>query len=313
MIERQNLPTYFRMFDFASPDATNAQRHETTVPQQALFLMNSPFMTEEARAFAARSQGPPAQRIQQMYRLAFNRDPQEDETRVATAFLEKSDADKESVVTKNSVWKYGYGRYDPKSQCVAEFTPFPYWAGDMWRGGAQYPDPVLHHAALSAIGGHTGADQQHSVIRRWMAPTSGVVSIDAKLNHVGMKDCGDGVQGWIVSSRLGEVGTWIARNNQVATPVAHIPVQEGDIIDFVAGCRGDANCDSFAWSPNIRLIYGQTVALKVDFRPGEKEKGLQSEVWEAQRDFSGPPPQPLDAWGQYAQVLLLTNEFLFVD
>ena len=43
-IDRQNLPGVFRTFDFASPDATSPQRLATTVPQQALFLMNSPFV-----------------------------------------------------------------------------------------------------------------------------------------------------------------------------------------------------------------------------------------------------------------------------
>ena len=36
-------------------------------------------------------------------------------------------------------------------------------------------------------------------------------------------------------------------------------------------------------------------------------------VWSAAADFRGPAAQPLTAWEQYAQVLLLTNEFSFVD
>jgi len=43
-IERQNLPNFFRTFDLASPDASSPGRFKTTVPQQALYLMNSPFM-----------------------------------------------------------------------------------------------------------------------------------------------------------------------------------------------------------------------------------------------------------------------------
>jgi len=53
-IERQNLPGVFRTFDLASPDASTPQRHATTVPQQSLFLMNSPFVQAQARALAAR-------------------------------------------------------------------------------------------------------------------------------------------------------------------------------------------------------------------------------------------------------------------
>ena len=52
-IDRQNLPGMFRTFDFASPDTTSPQRHVTTVPQQALFMMNSPFVIEQARALVA--------------------------------------------------------------------------------------------------------------------------------------------------------------------------------------------------------------------------------------------------------------------
>jgi hypothetical protein len=38
--------------------------------------------------------------------------------------------------------------------------------------------------------------------------------------------------------------------------------------------------------------------------------------WNAKKDFSGPPvppPRALNGWEKYAQVLLLANEFLFVD
>src|SRR6185436_19468487 len=54
-IDRQNLPGMFRTFDFASPDATSARRFTTSVPQQALFMMNSPFAIEQARKLAARA------------------------------------------------------------------------------------------------------------------------------------------------------------------------------------------------------------------------------------------------------------------
>ena len=53
-IDRQNLPGVFRTFDFASPDATVGLRHTTTTPPQALFLMNAPFVVEQARALASR-------------------------------------------------------------------------------------------------------------------------------------------------------------------------------------------------------------------------------------------------------------------
>ncbi len=51
-VERQNLPGLFRTFDFASPDSTSPGRFSTTVPQQALFMINSPFVIECSRDFA---------------------------------------------------------------------------------------------------------------------------------------------------------------------------------------------------------------------------------------------------------------------
>ncbi len=53
-IDRLNLPGLFRTFDFANPDATSPERSLTTVPQQALFFMNSPLVVEAARDLLAR-------------------------------------------------------------------------------------------------------------------------------------------------------------------------------------------------------------------------------------------------------------------
>ena len=43
-----NLPP--RLFDFPDANITSAQRTETTVPQQQLFVLNSPFMIRQAKA-----------------------------------------------------------------------------------------------------------------------------------------------------------------------------------------------------------------------------------------------------------------------
>ena len=43
-IDRQFLPTVLRVFDMANPDLHVPNRSETTVPQQALFALNHPFV-----------------------------------------------------------------------------------------------------------------------------------------------------------------------------------------------------------------------------------------------------------------------------
>lgn len=49
LIDRRNPPELLTQFDFPSPDVPTGRRYETLVPQQALFLMNSPMVVEAAR------------------------------------------------------------------------------------------------------------------------------------------------------------------------------------------------------------------------------------------------------------------------
>jgi hypothetical protein len=95
-IDRQNLPGMFRAFDFASPDTHTPQRFTTTVPQQALFMMNSPFAIQQAKALAARpevAQEPePAKRVEKLYRLLYGRSPAPDELWAAAEFIRGEEA-----------------------------------------------------------------------------------------------------------------------------------------------------------------------------------------------------------------------------
>jgi hypothetical protein len=94
-IDRQNLQGLYRTFDFASPDTSSAQRYRTTVPQQALFMMNSPFLIEQAKALAKRPELASAQdysvRIRQVYRLLFGREPASEEVTYGLRYLQGSE------------------------------------------------------------------------------------------------------------------------------------------------------------------------------------------------------------------------------
>jgi hypothetical protein len=96
LIDRQNLPNLFRTFDFASPDTHSPQRFTTTVPQQALFMLNSPFVGEQVRALAARAEFAGAAddraRIETLYRTALGRAPSEQERALGLAFLSAEQA-----------------------------------------------------------------------------------------------------------------------------------------------------------------------------------------------------------------------------
>jgi hypothetical protein len=90
-IDRQDLPNMFRVFDIASPDQSSPRRPRTTVPQQALFLMNSPFTIEQAQALAARPEiaaaADDAAKITALYRQLFARPPSAEELSIGQQFI----------------------------------------------------------------------------------------------------------------------------------------------------------------------------------------------------------------------------------
>jgi Protein of unknown function (DUF1553)/Protein of unknown function (DUF1549)/Planctomycete cytochrome C len=92
-IDRQNLDGLYRTFDFAVPDATSPRRFVTTVPQQALFLMNSPFLHDQARRLTASirpdASTDPSEGIRRLYRRVFLRAPEPDELAIAEEFLRR--------------------------------------------------------------------------------------------------------------------------------------------------------------------------------------------------------------------------------
>ena len=53
-VERQSIPAMVQTFDFANADTSTPRRVTTTVPQQALFAMNSAFMLDRSKSLAAK-------------------------------------------------------------------------------------------------------------------------------------------------------------------------------------------------------------------------------------------------------------------
>jgi hypothetical protein len=90
-VERQNIPAIVQTFDFANADTSTARRSMTTVPQQALFSLNSAFMLARADALAKRvAEVESSQRIPRLYRLALGREPSSLEREQCDRFVEAS-------------------------------------------------------------------------------------------------------------------------------------------------------------------------------------------------------------------------------
>ncbi|MGV3719794.1 MAG: PSD1 and planctomycete cytochrome C domain-containing protein [Actinomycetota bacterium] len=304
-IDRQDLPTLLRTFDYPDANAHAGQRFSTIVPQQSLFLMNNAFVHDRARGLLARpgigTQKTGEEKIRQLYRVIFGRSPAPEEVTLGLSFLKKIAAEKEAPVAETTAWQYGYGEYDPSAKKLKAFVNLPHFSGQSWQGGPQIPDPKIGWVFLNPQGGHPGNDLQHSAIRRWVAPRDMTVRIRGTVQHP--SDQGDGVQALVVSSRAGMVGSWVAKNSSAQTAVDRVDVKRGDTIDFVLECRTSPSFDGFTWAPSVEVV--------TENGPG----GFQS-AWSASADFAGPAkeqPKPLTPWEAYAQALLLTNEFIYID
>ena len=97
----------FLVFDFADPHVVNGRRDTTTVAPQALYMMNSPYVQEQAGKFAELLLNLPnaddARRIEVAYQRALNRTASTDERTRAQAFLD--DYEKALVPTQKDPGK----------------------------------------------------------------------------------------------------------------------------------------------------------------------------------------------------------------
>lgn len=84
---RDHLPDVLEQFDVANPSLVTGDRDVTNVPLQALYVMNGPFVQEQAGALARRVQKA-RDPVQEAFLLCFNRSPDEQERRMVRRFLE---------------------------------------------------------------------------------------------------------------------------------------------------------------------------------------------------------------------------------
>ncbi|MDB6039374.1 MAG: Protein of unknown function (DUF1553)/Protein of unknown function (DUF1549)/Planctomycete [Verrucomicrobiales bacterium] len=91
MTQRLKRHPFLALFDGADPNASTPDRRVTTVPTQALYFLNDPFVHAQSEKFASlltRSGSENASRIAAAYRLAFGRSPSDSEKADAINFLE---------------------------------------------------------------------------------------------------------------------------------------------------------------------------------------------------------------------------------
>ncbi len=110
--DRSEPAGVFQTFDHPSPSATAPGRFETIVPQQALFMLNSPFTIKQAKFLANRIRmeaGTDAEaRIRQYYQVVFQREATDAEIQTGMEYIAKTEASPRSMAARIEA--------DPKAQ-----------------------------------------------------------------------------------------------------------------------------------------------------------------------------------------------------
>ncbi len=288
-IDRENLPPEMRIFDFANPDLSIPQRSETTVPQQALFGMNHPFIAAKAVVLTKNSAKlEPREHVRHLYSRLYQRPPTSEEMELALAYVDSASSVPPPVV-KKSQWTYGYGAWQGETGRVENFKPLPHFTGSGWQGGPSWPDSSLGWLQLTAKGGHPGNDLKHAVVRRWTAPEDGVYELKSTLVHE--PEVGDGIRAFVAHTSRGLLYTSLLHHSEQVINLEGIAMKRGETLDFIVDIREQLNSDQFLWAPTITA----------------------AQSWSAAKDFGNDLPPRLTPWQQLAQVLMLANEFLFVD
>lgn len=323
LVDRQFLPGVLRVFDFPNPDLHIPKRSETTVPQQALFAMNHPFAAHVTRGIVQRAHaeaaaamkstsggnvtGSPSANLRErtaqldaLYRLLFQRVPTPTEQQRLLKFLDLPVEPEPPRPATASDWQYGWGELDHEKGQLKQFQRLPHFTGSAWQGGAEWPGGGLGWLQLTAEGGHPGNDLAHAVVRRWTAPRDGRYAIESLAIHE--VEAGDGIRCHIVASRGGFLKSISLHKAQEPLSIESIDLQAGDTLDFIVDIHGNLNSDQFLWAPVIKALPSDA--------PTSQEP---STTWDARTDFAGPPVLRLSRWEQLTQVLLMSNEFLFVD
>ncbi len=312
LVNRQQMPGVLATFDVSVPDATLPLRNKTTVPQQALYLMNNRFIADRAaemiqRLDAYHSIGPvnrdalQQERVITLYDWIYGRAPSDVEMSMASQFLSTPLLDQPISLQpdkKQTVWQYGTGVMDPDSDKVS-FAPFSYFDGHRWRDKERAPSQPY----LDATGGRPGS--KRSVVRRFTAPEDGLYLFKGRINLRLNGERGDGISIHVISSRQGELGKYAAHNKEERIRIEKIEVKQGEQIDFVVTAKEDNRFDTYHWPIEV---------WKVAVKANGGLHGLKS--WPSEPAFTASIARwtgPQTPWEQYAHALLISNEFMFVD
>jgi len=292
-LDRQSLADALKDFDFPSPQVTCEARTSTVVPQQGLFMLNSEFVLDLAHKLAATTKAEnDAGKVIALFKRVFGREPTAVEREKALVYVRDN---ARHFDYKEPEWEYGVAPLLSNNE-LGEFKNFDVYKNNQWQFGNKFPNPELGYAMINSKGGHPGND--FAVIRRLRVFDEGSVSLSGSLIH--KNSAGNGVRAVMMhNGRM--VGEWRSHNASLSTESLSIELKPKDTIELVVDpIEKNPDNDSFEWP--VVLAF--------------KARGAREETIDSVQKFSGsakPLKVEFDVWDSLAQILLMSNEFMYVD
>ena len=290
-LDREKIPGALKNFDFPTPQVTCEARIKTVVPQQGLFMMNSQLVTDCSKVIASKLDHNLSneERIKQLFKKTLSRLPNDQELSKALSFIDNS---KDKFNYQPPKVEYGIAYIKEKS--LSGFKHFDFYKDKTWKFKGKFPHPKYEYASLRADGGHPGGN--FPAVQRITIYEKGSISLKGSLKHPNKK--GDGVRA-VLFVNGSEVKSWKAHNKTVSTNSDAIEVKSGDIIELAVEPNKNHGFDTYNWKSKILLNTGVEI----------KEMDMNAL-------FSGKQGRNSKAYGVWdalAQVMLMSNEFLYVD
>lgn len=296
LVDRGRLPEVFTTFDFATPEMTTGKRFQTTVPKQALFLMNNAMVIEQVRNMVTRPEFvrivTEEERIRTLYRICFQREPSDLEIKIGIRYMENAMKEDMSDVKKEYNWRYGYRVSDGRT--TSAFFEFPRFDKETYSSTNDFFKGV----SITRTGGTFSKNSSIKPVRQWVSPRNGTFSVAGSV----------GVKGKVGES----VSLIVYKNGVFQNKVSVNPATESTFnLNFSLGVNDKLE---FVMSNEANINKDYTLAVKVS--EVKDADSLTPVTWDSKVDFKGPirkSDKELNSWERYTHILILSNEMVFVN
>ena len=294
--------SFLQLFDQPDIETNCARRSQSTVPLQALSLMNSDVVSNAAISFAQRAaREAPEDPVAWAFEAAFSRRADPEPLQTLRSFMAQQTRHWLQQAAVSAIWEYGYVASDEDVSSLA-FTRFAFFGEEQWQLGPGYPFQGSFWAGLHATGGHPGAVKP--VALKWTAPQAGTVRVVGRIAHP--SPGGNGIRTRLATTRQGILQEWLVAHQAIDVQAKPFSVGSGEQVLFITDMHGELASDGFEWAFDLELVDAQQRVLG---------------TWNSVRGFHGPgagsesgrTAARRKALVDLCHVLLSSHEFAYVD